>query len=494
MLKVVSGAALMVCTRTWHALEEPAPHRTLGEQQQGMWLPASWKEDPVFVFASRCRLNVARVTSGKVHVEGICGPDSKHLVASLASSGSAVVCSLLTDEPPTTAVCDMMTLRERFRIDAKALAAQAPAHLRQTIGLLEPAWVECDPALGKVVAVAWHAHQHAECLSFQKATSGRLLVMHLAGRMRMGVQIAGPSPPVYAWSPSGKHVVMYWSALKPDPFGREGGIFGLDGTIHELRHHPHAWSAKVEWCPCGRYLAITEQAGHGADEYAGGYIWDVVEQGDVFDWDGRGTSTNDYNQVVWNKPHDWALSCIVCLVQNCKVVLRLPVGTDRAEPERICYDAPHEHGEARWSISPCGTLLVGTWAMRTAPGMYHVCDAPGIFDSRELDMPCHLWHAEIRSGALACCNREAACSMTKWCMDSIAWHPSPASQRIYAIAQEDGCVDLMDGSGHECLRRWYPEQLKICRGKSQVQLTWAPDGSQLAVAAQGVTTILEFNI
>ncbi len=503
ILKVVSGAVLMVCTRTWHALEASGRHRTFGEHQWGMWWPASWKETPVFVFASRtnlmAKLKVARVASEKLHVEDVhvSGPESKFRVASLAPGGSAVICSVLEDGPSAAAVCDMMTLQERFRIDAKALAAQAPAHVSQTLSLLEPAWVECNPALGEVVAVAWHAREHPECISFHDAASGRLLKqMHLADCMRLTVLPAGGSPPVYAWSPSGKHVVMHRNArnaLEADPTGMEGGIFGLNGNIHELGHHPDAWSSKVEWSPCGRYLAITELAGHGDHEYAGGYIWDAVQQREVFDWDGKSTPANDYNQVVWNKPHDGALSCIL-LVQNCEVLLRLPAGTDRAEPERICYDAPHEHGGARWSLSPCGTLLVGTWAMRTAPGMYHVCDVPGIFDSRELDMPCHLWHAEIKSSALACCNREAACSMTKWCMDSIAWHPSPASQRIYAIAQEDGCVDLMDGTKHERLTRWSPEQLKICRGKSRVRLTWAPDGSQLAVAARGVTTILEFGI
>ncbi len=496
--RAILGDIMLLDTRTWQPLEGMSPHWTTGNRPQGKWWPTSDDdESSAFIYSSMPYTRLARVAPDQWHVHSISDLNSDHILTSLSPGGAAAICFMHLDDPPAVAVCDLVNLdtsaaalQERFPVDYEALNACDPQI--EPIDHLSPGWAAFDPALGQLLAIAWHAGEDPEWLTFHDAASGQLLKdIHLLSTMKN--LSAGSSRPLYAWSPSGKHVLMHQNSQAANPDYLEGGVFGLDGMAHELRSHPDAGSAKVEWPTCGRYLVVIEMGAEHDEDYAGGYIWDVFKRADVFNWTTSGPF--ETNQVVWSDLHDSACTRVVCLVQRCKVILVLPSGTEAGmlqNMEPIPYDAPHEHLRARWSISPCGTLLVGTWQMQIAPALFCVDDAA---EESQIPMPCHIWHAEIKQTAFSCCNQAVASSMEGWCMDSIAWHPCSVSRRIYAIAQEDGDVYLMDGYGHKCLRKWqrFSLGLDINQATPVLRLTWAPDGSQLAVSAKGSTTIIYSN-
>ena len=146
-------------------------------------------------------------------------------------------------------------------------------------------------------------------------------------------------------------------------------------------------------------------------------------------------------------------------------------------------------GAACMNCLPCMRCRDGSFSIypQGTEEVYHQ-------DAWDVKHPCRVWHAEVRAGARTCLSQAIASSQVAWCMGSIAWHPSQAG-RIYAIAQVDGTVNLMDGRSHRCLRAWSWAELSQQQAPftaPQIDLTWSPDGSQLAVAATGVTAILSF--
>ena len=208
---------------------------------------------------------LARVSPGQWHVHSISDLNSDHIPTSLSPSGAAAICFMHLDESPAIAVCDLLTLdtsaaalQEKFRIDRTILtpyASQFQAGPFDSLGLLH--WAAFDPALGQLLAIAWHADEDPTWLTFHDAASGQLLKkIHLPSIMQN--LSAGGSRPVYAWSSSGKHILMHQNSQAADPAHLSGGVFGPDGMAHELRPHPDARSAKVEWSTCGRFLVLTE--------------------------------------------------------------------------------------------------------------------------------------------------------------------------------------------------------------------------------------------
>ena len=101
---------------------------------------------------------------------------------------------------------------------------------------------------------------------------------------------------------------------------------------------------------------------------------------------------------------------------------------------------------------------------------------------------------------MTCLRRAVASSPVAWLMDSIAWHPSPTSRCLYAIAQADSTLHLMDGCHHRCLRAWswaelseQPAPADESPNDLPLELTWSPEGSRLAVAGSGMTIIVCFD-
>ena len=483
------SAAVLLDAATWTSLKGLSPDRPYGTDQHGGWCPVSYSNGVgrhTFAFISNGFFQMARVIPEEHRVQDITTATAKRSIHVLTPDGTAGACSFWENGIYVTAICDSQSLIERFRLSPTALTPTS-GRLQADMMTIRHDWQEFAPA-GNMLAVAWHVSKRPFYLTFHDVTSGVVLKqIDLQACMEISVESTGERPGTYNWSPSGKHVAMILNARPSDPAALEGGIFGVDGMNHELQPHPDAEEAEVHWSFCGRYLHVALSGGVHETRFTASYIWDTLQRENIFEWiDGK-----EESEAIWSQPldRDDISKRSVCFVPTCHMLLVLPINGGIERPVRIMYDAPREYHLACFDVSPCGTLLVGTWPVQSPSAMFQLEDDTGA-DSSDLPLPHHLWHAEIQVGALACCNREAASSFTAWCMDSIVWHPSPASGRLYAIAQEDGAVFLMDGRDHKCLRKWSAEQLHMPQGKSDVRLTWAPDGSQLAVAVWGKTTFL----
>ena len=110
-----------------------------------------------------------------------------------------------------------------------------------------------------------------------------------------------------------------------------------------------------------------------------------------------------------------------------------------------------------------------------------------------------LQHVEL-TGSCAHIEVETTGRAHMWQAKSIAWHPNLASRCVYAIANMDGTICLMDGSHHKCLWSWSMRDLAYekCSPEfapdfyEELALFWSPCGSQLVVAAPGLNTFLCF--
>ncbi len=493
-------AAILLETDAWGPLEGLQDEWTRATWQHGVWWPASSgnaTDKHTFAFISHF-LQVAQIDPEKSKIQLISDLGWEWTPQVLAPDGKAVKCRNSKGSVDMTAIIDLESLQERFCVSPAALAPTT-RHSQAEMMTLSPAWIDWSPPAGNVLAVAWHTSNKPFYLTFHDASSGTVL-KQIDLQAHVSVKSKGRRRGTYSWSPSGKHVAM---VLDAPIAGVEGGVLGFgsntsnyDGWSHVLQSHDFGIIGEVHWSPCGRYLHVEQSGGVNEQHFTSSYIWDTLRGESVFDWtDGRA------GLVIWSDSSDNERASLrsVCLVASCHMLLVLPVGGCFQRPVQILYDAPRNYRFADWDISPCGTLLVGTWQVAAPPAPFEFDDdellgpVADFRKLRQIRLPHHLWHAEILVDAHDCCNREAASSLKAWCMDSIAWHPSPISRRMYAIAREDGAVYLMDGRGHKCLRVWSAEQLHMPPGEPDVRLTWSPDGSQLAVAAWGRTTFLSLS-
>ncbi len=489
-------AAILLETDTWLPLEGLDSQRPYAALQHGVWWPApsgNAADTHTFVFICSVGflLQVAEVAP-KSKIQMISELSEEWIPIVLTPDGKAVQCYIKRGTEQVTSIVDLESLQERFCLTPAALTPTT-GHSQADMMRLSPYWMDWSPSAGNVLAVAWHASDRPFYLSFHDASSGAVLK-----QIDLQAQISEEStdrPGMYSWSPSGKHVVMALNTRSSDVVGFEGGILEFDyvddsdGWNHLMGPGFHTANVKVQWSPCGRYLHLEEIGEVGEEAVTYSYIWDTLRQDTILKW----TDKTAGSLVLWSHPLDIGSTSMrsVCFVVTCHLLLVLPVSESIKRPTRILYDMPRNSDMASWAISPCGTLLVGTWQADAWSAQITCYDGEAA-SSSGLQLPHHLWHAEIEVHVHACCNQEAASSLKAWCMDSIAWHPSPISGRMYAIAREDGAVYLMDGRGHKCLCVWSAEQLHMPPGEPNVQLTWSPDGSQLAVAVWGRTTFLSF--
>ena len=372
---------------------------------------------------------------------------------------------------------------------------------------MQPVWMEWDPATGQSFAVVWHNGGADAALSFHDASKGRLLTfVDLAKHL-------WPAPDsgrlCYEWAPSGKCIVAYgWECTQ------DGNGIRLDGKLPQAviirndglccRLDIDAPTARfserfeavfeVAWSPC-RYLQLKLRR-HQPGSFHAGFIWDAMLETYVLTWE-RQTSPFHVPIVVWSAPPKQGTERTTCFVAGCNnadgTLLLLPSPSSSSNPQQLPM---HPHFEEMcWppcSVSPCGNLVVS--------------ESPPIHSDRaDVDGPHRcLEHTEIVGAHNETVQAHAGLIFRAvrqyhfWHFGSVAWHPCPASGRMYAIVQQEGTVCLMDGRRHKLLRSWSLAELVGCAAldeitTSEMRLRWSPCGSQLIVTGPDLTTFLCFD-
>ena len=356
------------------------------------------------------------------------------------------------------------------------------------------------------LSIAWCSGKADVALTIHDGDSGRLLrhsnlKRHLCPTSHLG----------YRWSPSGRGVVAYGWGCQRDSNGIIAPqpqlgvmVIGSDGDGFRIAVGPGSPAPGqflcVGWSPCGRYLHLPSQGpkhGQGPEFFHTGCVWDVIQKSRVICWDETCDPHGSSTHVIWpakTKQSTQRTTCIVTGHKNIGTLLLLPSlqGSGAAESRSMYPLYEVDVRGPAWpshAISPCGQLLVFGSLHR------HSRDVHGSSKTVTLHPLCH----EEVMGVNARIKREVAISFCRWWLGSIAWHPCPASKRLYAIADENGTVYLIDGCHHKQLRSWSWQELSFKDGQNihlsywRFQLHWSPCGSQLVVCAPGLTTFLCFD-
>ena len=376
---------------------------------------------------------------------------------------------------------------------------------------MQPIWMKWDPASGQSFAIAWRSGQMDDALSFHAADSGTLLTCCKLEKPLARAQ----GFDFYTWSPSGRFVLAAGRGCRWDPEDNcsiclqehpEATVIGID-ACHKFDIGPGGYvpcqKFALGWSLCSRYLHPASE-GHKSGQYEfgrfrSGFIWDTLLSSFLFRWD---ESCDGTSHVIWpaqSKQSTESTTCIVAGHKRIRTLLLLPPLSGSASAARLpsyCVDEMNadlytrRRQEPPCAISACGKLLVYIERYVRVPEGYY-------YGSRvSLSYP--LQHREVL-GVNARNEREATSSTSSWRLDSIAWHPCPATGGcLYAIANTAGAVYLMDGRNHVQLRSWSLQELGFRKGMNshlhrlRTRLQWSPCGSQLVVAASGLITFLCF--
>ncbi|KAK9861387.1 hypothetical protein WJX84_010476 [Apatococcus fuscideae] len=108
-----------------------------------------------------------------------------------------------------------------------------------------------------------------------------------------------------------------------------------------------------------------------------------------------------------------------------------------------------------------------------------------------------LWLGTIEPGIPECVAEAQYLTTTELDMGTIAWHPSPASRCMFAVADVLGTACLFGGSSLQIVRAWcymalVREEIIQMSGKVRLRLEWSPGGSQLAYCINGTIALLCF--
>ena len=353
---------------------------------------------------------------------------------------------------------------------------------------MQPFWKAFEPASGQCFAMAWHnGHRHA-AMSFHDAEKGQLLAS--VDLLRHLSPVPAGCRLCYTWSPSGKFIEAHgWgytqasSGAPSTPRFPQAAIIGDDGSCRRLDIDARSESFDVGWSPCGRYLHLTAcSLNHTPKAFDSGFIWDTLQRTYVHVWHNPCHGFSPI-YVTWPAPSKQSTQRTTCLVKGDAIdgtLLMLPSLSGLSRIEKLQIHA-REDDE---TIFVSGLLVRESYQAN-----------PEELGNGNVKAT-HLLHTELSRVSTALRWKDKG-RWVSWQLDSIAWHPTPASRRLYAIADEDCTVCLVDGCYHKPLRSRSAQELGIKDSSMddywEPLLRWSPCGSQLVVMAPGLTTFLCFD-
>ena len=178
------------------------------------------------------------------------------------------------------------------------------------------------------------------------------------------------------------------------------------------------------------------------------------------------------------------------------------VGLDAMRPQLHAF---------KISRSPCGKILVGMLdgrdpAAKAEMDNARARDIEGSLSSGQMaDL---LWQAWTVNNPSPFPERQqipfrnVTGLHSAWLPQTITWHPSSGKHTLYAIANSEQHICLIDAQHRACLKMWqYKDLLEMSGGLSEsmdheldgaMSLTWSPDGAQLALACCNRLLVLMF--
>lgn len=413
-------------------------------------------------------------------------------------------------------VVHLPTLRCQFNLapgSVRGSSARASRRLQEhhkpqeksiASGECAPCWYGWSPD-GKLIAVAWvvDGGPYVDHLSLHSAADGSTI-----GHVEMGPLLTfadreflnEKTLPIFEWSPQGMFVLARFISGPSSTRIRDSvAVLHIDEAAGFLHIQEQVMKGHgVGWSPCGRFVRGFETTFSLSDTV---WLWDVQE--------GRMLSVPPAVRfLVTPDPLHWSVcaptstSCLTHTLPSGRVwVLPQKLPAEAAKEMQICLGQHVVHSEQlqKSSFSPCGSLLV-VWAtpkeFQHDPGrnqfrvmsLYQVDLA---FSAKHLAMQAVSPEVDVSSG---------------WSGQlSIAWHPDPAADMIYAVAAvacDFGVVHLVNGRAGQLLCSWSQHDLlpmsallaqqQYILQERLLKLTWSPDGTVLVVSAavHGCTTFL----
>ena len=438
---------------------------------QGAWCASDCASaSPAFAcFASRRATEVVHVMHGEVQS---CRLPDRFQARHLSPRGTSVLCSSIGNAGFVWLV-DVPSLTVRNCISSEVLnGSLVRTNSACQLGM-QPFWTEFDPASGQLFAITWRCGHVDAALSFHDAAEGRLLAcLDLTEHLR---PTSVGSSFSYTWSPSGKYVLAHGGkqicgGFMLHPENPQAVVIGHDGFCCRFDVDPRNQKIEMDWSTCGRYLHLTSRGGHAPKCFASGFIWDAIQRTHVFTWEDR-CKFQRQRVVIWPAPTKHGLQTTICLIladhTTDGVLVSLPSHSGSLRADQLPMHPDDDDYFVR-VISPCGRLLVRQSLHPSAP---HEDDRPKSGISGVVQ---HIEIPEITGGtawkpmriewqAISLCHISY--------LRSIAWHPNPASGCMYAVAQEDGTVCLVDGRCCMPLQSWSLHELGYEGREPEIWLT-----------------------
>ncbi|KAK9834659.1 hypothetical protein WJX74_006972 [Apatococcus lobatus] len=356
---------------------------------------------------------------------------------------------------------------------------------------------------GQLVAVLWDATHvadddaHLGPLTIHDASSGSV-VFHW--HPWAGISQRSTYQFACAWAPSSATVVVAQLPRIEAP-GSEGcfTLLRMDGTHSCVQLPGESYLESVSFSPCGVFICWeADQMSHGS-----GGIVSVTSA--ALNCNFRSTSLNEAfsgsDRFIWFP---------ACSARQGLAVL--PGLQGFAVPPACCVEGLWSrqawHGldivdnYVPWFqnvVSPCGTLIVGAVHaafLEHAPLTSHCRPALAEASSHGLFI------APVRPEESSCCFSHLPAPQGLWLPDRIAWRPCSANHVVFAIPTKQASIHILDGMrqkllcSYELLHKSGAEVLELNAGNSVHvgirDVSWSPDGCQLAVAMNQNIVILKF--
>ena len=374
---------------------------------------------------------------------------------------------------------------------------------------------------GAHVAILWDSRFWRE-IAAPELHIFSLLNLRNVHLMRQSVPLAKDGNWDCSWSPSGSELLTCRSEAGEDGVDDVRIVSPTGDCQTVILPEDMNYENDLSWSACGKYLnGVHEEFGSKGDSVTAttGFIWDLKTRQTCFTW-----HADCKDRLLWSCKGN------KCLVPSRGVILTMPGNSEGPECGLTYFGAPGQASDMRTTslgagnsssssqrsgmhhltssdnlgFSPCGNLVVGCWQMQHGPGTFRCSGQAPETDSspwqQPRQRPWQLWHGKCdeTSDALndICSMQSVAASNSEFRMTRIAFHPHPSCHRIYAIADTDCSLHLMDGYAHRRLRLWtwqqLSQQLEEASEKQTLQLKWSWDGAQLAVLAMGLVVLIAF--